>query len=274
MIIEQDLKRFSKPSVIEALDYEEILSKMKNELIRLDPTFTALLESDPAIKILEVAAWRELLLRQRVNDAAKANLLAFASQSNLDHLAAFYGVLRQKSEEDEAFKNRIQAKIVGWSTAGSKEHYRYHALSADVRVRDALADSLKSGQVRISVLAKDGAPSQELLETVRKAILRDDIRMLTDTVEIISCGIIPVKIRAKIFLYPLAPQNLIETAKERFLKKLESSKGLGWSLAKTWIIAHLFTEGMQKIELIEPGEDIFVKNDECIVLEDCSIEKV
>ena len=272
--MEQDLRRFSKPIVIEALDYEEILSRMKEDLLHRDLAFSALVESDPAIKILEIAAWRELLLRQRVNDAAKANLLAFATQSNLDHLAAFYGVERQKNEEDEAFRKRIQAKIVGWSTAGSKEHYRYHALSADVRVRDALADSLKPGQVRISILAKDGAPSQKLLETVRKAILRDDVRMLTDTVEVISCGIIPVKIKARIFLYPLAPQDLIETAKERFLKKLETSKGLGWSLAKTWIVAHLFTEGMQRIELMEPAEDIFVRNDECIVLEDYSIEKV
>ncbi|ETZ04387.1 baseplate assembly protein J [Holospora undulata HU1] len=67
----QDLTRLQNPNVIESLEYETIFSHMKQELIRLDPTFSALLESDPAMKILEIAAWREPLLRQRVNDAAR-----------------------------------------------------------------------------------------------------------------------------------------------------------------------------------------------------------
>ena len=221
-----------------------------------------------------MAAWRELLIRQRINYAAESNLLAFAAQSNLDHLAAFYGVERQKNEDDEAFRNRIQAKIVGWSTAGKKEHYRYHALSADIEVRDALVESLLPGQVRISILAKDGAPSTELLETIRAKILSDDVRMLTDTVEVVSCRIVPVKIKAKIHLYPLASPKLIETAKEQFIKKINDTKGLGWNLAKTWIIAHLFTDGMQKIELVKPKQDIITRANECIILEDCTVESV
>jgi phage-related baseplate assembly protein len=52
------------PSIIEPLNFEEILSRMKEELVSRDASFTALAKSDPAIKILEIAAWRELLLRQ------------------------------------------------------------------------------------------------------------------------------------------------------------------------------------------------------------------
>jgi len=62
----QDLTRLQNPNVIETLDYETIFTHMKEELLRLDPSFSALLESDPAMKILEIAAWRELLLRQRI----------------------------------------------------------------------------------------------------------------------------------------------------------------------------------------------------------------
>ena len=126
----QDLTQLKNPNVIETLDYETIFTHMKEELLRLDPSFSALLESDPAMKILEIAAWRELLLRQSVNDAARANLLAFSNTTDLEHLAAFYDVQRKSEENDEAFRKRIQAKIVGWSTAGSREHYRYHALSS------------------------------------------------------------------------------------------------------------------------------------------------
>lgn len=45
-------------NIIEKLSYEEIFSRMKEELVK---SFTALVESDPAMKVLEVAAWRELV---------------------------------------------------------------------------------------------------------------------------------------------------------------------------------------------------------------------
>ncbi len=49
-----------------------------------------IVESDPAYKILEVAAYRELLLRQRVNDASKLYYWPNAKGSDLDHLAALF----------------------------------------------------------------------------------------------------------------------------------------------------------------------------------------
>ncbi len=76
-----------QPNIIEPLNFEEIFSRMKEELVRRDESFTALVESDPAIKILEVAAWRELLLRERINEAVKSNLLKFATGEDLDNLA-------------------------------------------------------------------------------------------------------------------------------------------------------------------------------------------
>lgn len=47
-------------NIIEPLNFEEIFSRMKEELISRDESFTALVESDSAMKVLEVAAWREL----------------------------------------------------------------------------------------------------------------------------------------------------------------------------------------------------------------------
>ncbi|WP_264377168.1 MULTISPECIES: baseplate J/gp47 family protein [unclassified Wolbachia] len=261
------------PNIVETLKFEEILSRMKEELMRRDASFSALTESDPAIKILEVAAWRELLLRQRINDAAQANLLAFARGNDLDHLAEFYGVLRKESENDESLRKRVKAKIVGWSTAGSKEHYRYHALSADTRVKDAQVVSTIPGSVQISIFSteNDGVPSEELLEIVRNHVIRDDIRVLTDTLTVIGCGIIPITIHAKVHIYPTASKDVIEAAKEQFIKDLESAKGLGWNVTRSWIIAHLFIEGMQNIELTEPIEDIVVRDNECVTLNNLSV---
>ncbi|MGL9759211.1 MAG: baseplate assembly protein, partial [Wolbachia sp.] len=62
-------------NIVEKPNFEEIFLRMKEELVCRDETFSALVESDPAMKVLEVAAWRELLLRQRINEAVKGNLL-------------------------------------------------------------------------------------------------------------------------------------------------------------------------------------------------------
>lgn len=247
--------------LIEPLSFEEILSQMKEELVRRDASFTALEESDPAIKILEIAAWRELLLRQMINEAAKSNLLKFATGKNLDTLAEFYGVERQEGEDDERFRKRVKAKIVGWSTGGSKEHYRYHAMSADIRVKDALVESKVPGSVQISILSTElSTGSEELINIVREKVNQDNVRVLTDTIEVVGCNIIEIDIHSKI---SIRSPDVIETVKKQFIEKFESTKRLGWSVTKSWIIANLFVEGVENVELIEPKEDVVVLGNEC-----------
>ncbi|GFQ94785.1 baseplate assembly protein J [Trichonephila clavata] len=106
-----------QPNIIEKLSFEEIFSRMKEELVRRDETFSGLVESDPAMKVLEVAAWRELLLRQRINEAVKSNLLKFAMGEDLDNLAEFYGVEREKGEDDERFRKELKQRYL----AGEQE---------------------------------------------------------------------------------------------------------------------------------------------------------
>ncbi|MDX5526490.1 MAG: baseplate J/gp47 family protein [Wolbachia endosymbiont of Andrena nigroaenea] len=257
-------------NIIEKLSYEEIFSRMKEELVRKDESFTALVESDPAIKILEVAAWRELLLRERINEAVKSNLLKFATGEDLDNLAEFYGVERQKEDDDERLRKRIKAKIIGWSTGGSKEYYRYHALSADSRVKDALVESPIPGKVQISILSTQlSTLPGELLEIVKKQVTRDDIRVLTDTVTVIGCNITEIDIHSRMSISPVISE---EEIKKQFIKKFEGSKRLGWSVTRSWIIANLFVEGVENVELIEPKEDVVVLGNECANLRNLKVE--
>ncbi len=257
-------------NIIEPLNFEEIFSRMKEELISRDESFTALVESDSAMKVLEVAAWRELLLRQRINEAVKSNLLKFATGEDLDNLAEFYGVERQKEEDDERFRKIIKAKIIGWSTGGSKEHYRYHALSADSRVKDALVESPIPGKVQVSILSTELSTLQEeLLEIVKNQLNREDVRILTDTVEVVSCNMIEIDIHSKI---SIKRPDIIETMKKKFIEKLGTTKRLGWKVTRSWIIANLFMEGVENVELIEPREDIVVKGNECAFLKSLNVE--
>ena len=98
-----DIATLPPPSVVEPLDFEAILAAQRTDLIARYPEAADVLdlESEPLAKLMEVFAYRELLYRARVNDAARAHLVAFATGSDLEHLGAFYNVPRIDGEADD-----------------------------------------------------------------------------------------------------------------------------------------------------------------------------
>ncbi|ECI4938646.1 baseplate assembly protein, partial [Salmonella enterica subsp. arizonae] len=86
-----DLNLLPVPDVVEELDYETILAERIATLISLYPedqqeavSRTLALESEPVVKLLQENAYREVIWRQRVNEAARAVMLAYAIDSDLD----------------------------------------------------------------------------------------------------------------------------------------------------------------------------------------------
>ena len=257
MTTHNDLASLPTPAVIEPLAFETVFTELQAEFQSRYPDYSALLASDPAVKLLEVAAYREVLLRNRINAAAKASLLAFATGSDLDHLAAFYGVARLNSESDEALRLRTRQRIIGFANAGGAAHYRYWALSASPEVADVEVDSPEPGRVRISVLAKgeEQTVSDAVLNAVRAVVLRDDIRVLTDTVEVVPAELMPVMVHARLWLYPDAPLETLSAIHAVFLSSVAVHAGLGWDLTRSWIIGALQRPGVHKIELLSPSRN-------------------
>ena len=97
------LKNLPYPGVIEELNFNELLKSIK-ELFKsyLTDKDIALLESDNYSALLETLAYRELLLRARINSAVKSMLLPFAQGSDLDNIVAIYGIERLKGEKPTA----------------------------------------------------------------------------------------------------------------------------------------------------------------------------
>lgn len=269
-----DLASLPNPAVIETLSFETIFSELQTEFQSRYPDYSALLASDPAVKLLEVAAYREVLLRNRVNAAAKASLLAFATGSDLDHLAAFYGVTRLMDETDEALRLRTRQRIIGFANAGGAAHYRYWALSASPELADVEVDSPEPGRVRISVLAKGEADTvpDAVLDAVRAVVLRDDIRVLTDTVEVVPAVLIPVTVAARIWLYPDTPMAAFEAIGARFKEALAAQSGLGWDLTPSWVIGELQRPGVHKVELLAPTTDIRANANQAVRLMHLNLE--
>lgn len=269
-----DLASLPTPAVIESLSFETIFEELLAEFQSRYPDYSALLASDPAVKLLEVAAYREVLLRNRINAAAKASLLAFATGSDLDHLAAFYGVTRLTDETDEALRFRTRQRIIGFANAGGAAHYRYWALSASPEVADVEVDSPEPGRVRINVLAKgeEQTVSNAVLEAVRAVVLRDDIRVLTDTVEVVPAELIPVTVVARIWLYPDTPMAALDAIRTRFKEALAAQSGLGWDLTPSWVIGELQRPGVHKVELLSPTADIRANANQAVRLMHLNLE--
>ncbi|MBL1575310.1 baseplate assembly protein, partial [Klebsiella pneumoniae] len=56
---------------------------------------TLTLESEPIVKTLQENVYRELLLRQRINEAARAVMVAYSGSDDLDNLGANNNVQRR-----------------------------------------------------------------------------------------------------------------------------------------------------------------------------------
>jgi phage-related baseplate assembly protein len=269
----QELATLPEPGIIEALSFDAVFASIVQDFQGRYPDFTALLESDPAIKLLEVAAYRELLLRNRINEAARGQILAFADGTDLDHLGAFYGVERLEGEGDSALRRRIRQRIMGFSNAGGADVYRYWALTASPEIADVAVTSPQPGHVRISVLSRlgDGTASEELLDAVKAVVSRDDIRVLTDTVHVLGAAIVPVDVAAKIWLLPDSVVELMDALPGYLASEFAGAAMLGFDVTRSWLIGRLHVAGVHRVELTAPTMDIRIQPWQVACLNTCAL---
>lgn len=265
-----DLSSLPAPIVLEPLDFEEVYQE-KLGVFRgyMGGNWTAALESDPVVKVLEVAAYIKVGNRARVNDAGKAVLLAHATGSDLDHLGANVNLKRlviqaedltvvppvlEIKEDHDPFRERIQLAYEGLTTAGPRNSYILHARNASGLVADATAESPAPCFVTVTVLALDGdgVAAPELLATVAAALNDDDVRPVCDRVTVQSAQVILYQINAILHMTSAGPEadaSLAE-AKSRLAAWINPRKRLGVEVARSGIDAQLHVAGVSRVELI------------------------
>ena len=101
--------------------------------------------------MIDVIAYREMLIRNSINEAAKQNLIAFASGVMLDYLGDFFGVVRLDAETDEQLRTRIRLAPESYATTGSRQAYRFHTLSTDAVIIDCDAVRGDNGNIYIYI---------------------------------------------------------------------------------------------------------------------------
>lgn len=291
-----DLSSLPAPDIVEALDFETIFAAMLADLQARDSSFTALLESDPAYKVLEVAAYRELLIRQRVNDAARAVMLAYAQKADLDNLAANFNVQRllitpaddnaippvaAVYESDDALRARAQLAFEGLTTAGSEGSYKFHGLSASGNVKDIAVAAVEfhisagsvviddginlptpePGMVAVTVLAHtgDGTADAGVLTAVELAVKSETVRPLTDRVIVRSAEVVNYAIVATLTFYDgPSSATVLQAAQDAVDAYKEAQRKIGYDITRSGIFAALHQPGVQNVVLTSPAADVAI----------------
>ncbi|WP_336867774.1 baseplate assembly protein [Sphingomonas sanguinis] len=267
-----DLSRLSPPELVEQLDFDAIVSAMVVDVQALMPSFDATVDSDPAVKVLQVAAYRELLLRRQFQDAALQLFVAYAGGNRLDHLGALVGLPRRMitpandatgapavMESDDEFRQRIVLAPEAFSTAGPELAYVALAKGAAGDVLDASAISPARGEVLISVLSRagDGTAPSGLIAAVQAATTASTKRPLGDEVTVASAQIRNFAISAR--LYTFAGPDLsvvLASARAQLDAYLTENRKLGRTITRSGIIAALTVAGVHRVELVTPIDDV------------------
>jgi phage-related baseplate assembly protein len=277
-----DLTQLPPPRVVEELDYEILLSRqayrfqgrwqavrLANPDLALPDYDVQMLETDTPVIINEAESYRELLLRQRINEAARANLLAFSTGSDLEHLAAFYEVSRMVGEVDARLKRRVILAIQGRSTGGTEPRYAFIAMTADIRVDDAIVYTAgRSPVINVALFStdNDGAADADLIAVVDAALQAPGSRMVNDTIIVRTAVQRVVNVAANVWLLPDASLSILQTMETALRDGWNGARALGRDFIERWWTARLMLEGVHKVEPVTPVGDVIVPPDEAVAI--------
>lgn len=272
-----DLAALPDPQVVEQLDYEAILAERKAYTVSLWPAneqaaiaARLALESEPLTKLVQENAYREMLLRQRVNEAALATMLAKARGTDLEQIAGNYNVRRlvitpatetdaAVMESDEALRERTQMAFEGLSTAGPRNAYIFHARSADGRVADATAFSPSPAEVVVTVqgVMDNGSADHELCAAVHLYLSDEDRRPVADRLTVQGAEVLPFQVNAVLHLYTTGPESepIRNAALARGQALVHRRRRLGMEVNRSALDAALHIEGVRRVDLIN-WEDV------------------
>lgn len=272
-----DLSRLPPPAVIKGLDYAAILAARLARVRELlaaagVPYDVEALASDPFVALEREDAYRELLDLASINDAAKAVMLAFAVGSDLDGLAAFYGVRRRTIiaatpdtpailESDDELRARVQVAPEALTTTGTAGAYVHHAEQASSEIVDVAVLSPAPGQVRVVLLSRfgDGTPSDAALAAVRAELFDDAVKPLTVDLGVLVAVPVDYAIEIRLWIARGPDPDLVGAAARAAILNLAGvRRRIGEDINVSAIIAAAHVSGVEKVDVLRPVADIII----------------
>ena len=272
-----NLASLPEPDAIEVLDVEAILAaRMADFQVRADqagfPYDVAAIETDPAVIMQEAGAFRETLLRSRINSSVRAVLPAFAQGADLDGIVARANVQRiviqaatddapAVMESDAALRNRYLATY-GRPAAGSTDAYTSRVLEVIPYIHDVLVagPSLhgRDREALVYLLAPNGVMvTAAELDLARGALLPNDATPVTDVWDVVRATIVPysVEVRIEIPTGP-SPAAVTEASRVRIQEMADARYSIGSDVWRNAIGGAAYVSNVQRAVVVSPLNDV------------------
>lgn len=272
---------------MESLDFETILAARLADLGSRattaglpDVAEVLTLESEPLTIAEQTNSYFELLLRQRINEAVRANLVATATGADLDQIVAtFYGVERLTItpvdntttpptpavlEDDDTFRQRALLSMEARSVAGPEGAYVFLALQADPDVLDAACYSEDDGavyaggaqvlapEVLIVVMSRTGSgvATGALLDAVKTGLSGEEVRPIGDKVVVEAASISEYSVTGIVQYAPGAdPSVIVAQATANMQAYTTSRHAIGRTVQQLGLGAALKVTDAEEVEL-------------------------
>ncbi|MDE0109900.1 MAG: baseplate J/gp47 family protein [Bryobacterales bacterium] len=273
-----DLSLVPPPAAVENFAFDALVEEWWDRAVADNPELAGLAESDPGRKWTRTGAFREGLVRRRVNDGAEACMLPRATGTDLENLVALFGLKRETvieadpdadppveavMESDERLRRRALLWPASISTAGPESAYRFHALNADPRVKDVHVASPAPGSLAITILAAiidpadTGAAPQALLDTVKAALSEETVRPMGDILAVRSADIVDYRIEATLQVGSGPDSAVVLAAAQAAVRQAaDSLHALGRGTPRSVLIAALQAPGVLSVNLAAPAADV------------------
>jgi len=214
--------------------------------------------------------------------------------ADLEQLGALFGVSRNLItpanplafppvaavfETDASLRKRIQLSLEGFSTAGPRGAYVFHALSIP-QVKDVSVlgpdddETIQPGQVKVYIVGiQPGAVSSDLITAVQAKLSSDDVRPLTDKVNVAGAEIVRYKVDAVIYTFPGPDSSIVmKEARTRLDAYVDETRRIGREVTLSGIYAALHVDGVERVRLISPVADVAVTRTQASYCDEISIE--
>jgi len=253
---------------VPSLDYEALLQEAKNNLqLNLQNSnslrgidVSRVPESDPISKLLEVLAYRELITRQKMNEALKACFLSTAQGEDLRRLAALIipsiGTASMNKADDGDVRGAVINEYRNIHTAGSAQAYKtlaIEAADAGEALHDVHVESLRKSEVDVYLLYQpDTPPDQQeaIREKVFRCVTDDAVRPIGQFVQVQPAKVIDYRIKATLgFRDRLGAAEAISSARIAVQQYVKEKYYFGSNLYSSALLSVLYQPGVDYIVL-------------------------
>ncbi len=163
-------------------------------------------------------------------------------------------------ESDDAMRARIKLAPESFSTAGSRGSYLYHAKSADSSIVDVAIDSPSPGVVAVYPLCSTGVPTQAVIDAVLATCSAEDVRPLTDDVQVLAPTPVDYTIAVTVTPYQWSDRELVQQQATAALTALASEMQgkLGQDVTTSRVIAAAHLDGVYRVTVQQPAADLSI----------------